>query len=501
MTTTTRTKTRAPQSRPLLACVLTLGLLGSITAAAAPSAVAEPVPPPGPRSATTAPERLTQEPSYYPRAIALEHQARAGDNGTIIANVATDTAAGAEGIIYESTDEGRSFTEVGRVQDPWGATGRFGCCESLFELPQQVGDMPEGTLIWAGSLGQAVGQAQLRLWRSDDLGRSWSYLSTCHGARNALGLWEPELSVDARGRLVCHFADETEQPQHSQQLARTVSEDGLTWSAKQPTVVAQDPGARPGMPVVRRLEDGTYRMVYEICGQPDQYDCEVRIRSSADGWDWGTSSDLGTRPQTADGRYFAHTPTITTTRTDNGATRLLLVGQILENADGSVAEGNGRTLLTNEDGGRGPWGTAPAPVRVPGARNDVCPNYSSTLLPVSDGRRLLEIATDYPQGQSVCAAWFATGPLPAAGPHDTRPTVIIDGVDTGVANTALEGGDTVADRVDADGVWAEHAVFLRHVTAVLRDLRADGVLGARQVSAIMRAAATSDIGRGSSVGS
>ncbi|MFJ7073609.1 hypothetical protein [Streptomyces sp. NPDC098781] len=49
----------------------------------------------------------------------------------------------------------------------------------------------------------------------------------------------------------------------------------------------------------------------------------------------------------------------------------------------------------------------PSPVTVPDPEVNHCQNYSSPLLPSTDGKRLLEIATDF-EGP-VCRAYFATG--------------------------------------------------------------------------------------------
>jgi hypothetical protein len=372
------------------------------------------------RSAAAAPAdhdgtRLMDEITFYPRAIRLAHSGAA--NGRVLLSVVTDTPSHT-GVIFESTDEGGSFREVGRIADPWGAAPRGGCCSSIFELPRQIGDMPAGTLLWASSMGRNAGEARIRLWKSNDVGRTWSHVSSPFVAPNVLGVWEPELSIDADGRLVVHFADETEQPARSQILARVVSEDGVSWSAKTPTVRSETGHHRPGMPVVAELPDGSYVMTYEICALAAPYHCDVRIRHSADGWDWGDPTDLGERPTTVDGKYFTHTPTIVWSpgeSGESGAGRLLLIGQILQERSGAVAEGNGATAFVNTENGRGYWYEIPAPVEVPGARDAVCPNYSSTLLPSPDGSRLLEVATDEPPGEQTCAAYFDTGSAVGAG--------------------------------------------------------------------------------------
>lgn len=356
---------------------------------------------------------LRQDGGLYPRAIRLQHSGAA--NGRIIAGVVTFVKGNGQGAFYESTDDGTTFTQVGTVAPPDAANGAGLCCGSLLELPQQVGDLPAGTLLWAASVGaKAVDRRMsLQIWRSSDISRTWSYLSSCYVAGNAGGLWEPELSVDTAGRLVCYFSDETEQPSHSQTIRRAVSSDGVNWGGPVETVAGSTSTLRPGMPTVRRLPDGTYLLVYEVCG--DGYGCAAYLRKSVDGSDWGAASNLGTRITTVDGKYFAHAPTVTWL--DNGTAngRLLLVGQMLYQPDGTVAPGNGKTVLVNTEKGTGGWYTVAAPVVVPDPYADPCPNYSSTLVPSMDGARALEIATSY-DSDGVCKAYFTTGSI--LGSHD-----------------------------------------------------------------------------------
>jgi hypothetical protein len=162
------------------------------------------------------------------------------------------------------------------------------------------------------------------------------------------------------------------------------------------------------MPVVLRLPNGQFVMVYEICGLGGQYNCVVHWRGSPDGWNWGASGALGIRPQTVDGKYFTHTPTIAwAPSTGNGNGKLLLVGQILQNRNGSVAADNGRTVFVNTENAHGFWYEIPAPVEVTNPYDNYCPNYSSPLLPSVDGSRVLEIATDY--DGTVCKPYYDTG--------------------------------------------------------------------------------------------
>ncbi len=164
------------------------------------------------------------------------------------------------------------------------------------------------------------------------------------------------------------------------------------------------------MSIVVRIGSARWAMTYEVCATGGAQDCEAHLRYSADGWHWGVPTDLGDRILATNGDYLAHTPTLV--RVDTGPLRdaSLVTGQVLHRADGSIAPGNGATVLVNRAGGRGRWRELPAPVAVPHAQNAVCPNYSPTLWPVHGGRDLLEISTD-PGPTGSCRAYFGTGPL------------------------------------------------------------------------------------------
>ncbi|WP_208297427.1 sialidase family protein [Actinophytocola oryzae] len=344
----------------------------------------------------------------YPRVIRLEHNGAA--NGRVLASVGT-TDGSATGVILESTDGGATFQKVGAVVDPEGADRRGMCCGTLFELPSQVGDMPAGTLLWAGTFGYLVPEADRhttqRLWVSRDLGRTWTFRSDIATSPNQYNAWEPDLSVAADGQLVAHYSDESDKQYHDQKLVRVRSADGITWTDYRETVKNGDFFVRPGMAGVRRLADGTYFLVYEVCNTEEPM-CAIHFRTSADGWDYGDPVDLGTAVRTADGKWVRHTPTITVTPT--GA--IVLVAEMLVNSDGSKAAGNGRTLLVNENDGVGPWREIPAPVEVPSPDNHGCMNFSPSLLASPDGTSVLEVATDVVDG--VCHAFYATGPIPPA---------------------------------------------------------------------------------------
>lgn len=354
-----------------------------------------------PTPAGASPKVLTGEESRYPHAIRLEHGSH---RGAIL--VVLDRFQDVD--VLRANRSGQRFRKISRFSDPEASHAL--CCGHLYELPRQVGDMPAGTVLWAGSVGLKSEGLKARIWRSRDAGETWEYLSECARAGGGGGLWEPDLSVDADGRLNCYFADETD-PGHSQYIGRTTSVDGRNWSAKQ-KIVAVRPGAyRPGMPQVKRLPTGEYYMMYEICAQPNQYFCEAFHRTSPDGVHWGDPTWFGERPTTKDGKYFAHTPSIVLAPNGTKRGRVILMGQMLMSADGKVDPGNGRTVFVSENGGADGWYEAPAPVPVPGARDDNCPNYHPAGVASLDGASLIGFASDY-VADGVCHTSWATSDLP-----------------------------------------------------------------------------------------
>ena len=374
---------------------LVIALLASVTAVAVPAAAAER-------------QLLDTGMGAYPRMVRLAHSGTDRD-GRIIASTTSEDERGRFTPIYESTDEGETFTKISEIRDSEGPNGM--CCGTLYELPQQVGDLDAGTLLWAASYGQSAGDARrigIKIWSSADGGRTWGFLSEAARSHNADGIWEAEFNVDAAGKLWMHYADETEAPQYGQVLNRVSSANGLDWSPKERTMAIGPDRVRPGMPIVRKLPDDRYYLSYEICNYGDRF-CDSYHKISADGASWGDPADPGVRVETEQGNHFQHAHTITLFPGGANGTRILQVGQIYVDKAGEPLPGNGKTLLANDDFGAGAWYEVPAPVQVNNPYDDYCPNYSSTLLPADDGANVLQIAADY-DTDGVCKSFFAKGP-------------------------------------------------------------------------------------------
>ena len=386
---------------------------------------------------------LSTTEALYPRVVRVSHDPTPSANGTLVASVTSFPGGKGEEQIFSSADNGATFARIGTIADPDFATGL--CCGTLYELPQAVGSLRAGTLLWAGSVGgDTPGKPmQIKIYRSTDRGATWTYLSNCATAtvpRSTGGLWEPEFTVAANGALVCFYSDETVAG-FSQLIHQVTSTDGVNWSAPVRTIASGVQADRPGMVVVRRLPGGRFFMTHELCGPAA---CTVFYKTSADGIDWTPASDVGTRVETADGQWFLHTPTnawAPVPGTANG--RIFVIGQILSSANG-VAAGNGRTILYNDSAdGSGPWKTLAAPIAIqsPPTSSNFCQNYSSPLLPSADGTTLLELASDFDAsgGTNVCKTYFATASTAAVSGSVTlgATAVTMSGGQSGTSTITL----------------------------------------------------------------
>jgi len=414
---------------------------------------------------------LSSATALYARVVRLSHNQDPTKNGQIIASVTAFPNKSAEEDIYSSVD-GTTFQPISAIKDTEFSSGL--CCGTLFELPSQVGSLAPGTLLWSGSVGQnsTTQPMQLKIYQSADQGKTWSYLSNCAEATTPRGvgggLWEPQFEVANDGALVCFYSDET-QPGYSQLIHQVRSYDGINWQNSTFTVASTNSTDRPGMAVVTKLPSGTYFMTYEICGSQA---CAAFSRISADGWNWGDPANLGTKIVTAAGQWFEHAPTnawAPSATSRNGT--ILVVGQMMFDGSGTVSSGNGITIFTNHSSdGSGSWSTMPAPVQVPNAYNDYCPNYSSPLLPSLGGTSVLELASKYVG--TTCTMFFATGPIIAgtlAPVVTVAPSSQAIGVSQSVAVSVTVGGEasyTPTGSVTlSSGTYTSGAVPLSNGTA------------------------------------
>ncbi|SHL20138.1 Ricin-type beta-trefoil lectin domain-like [Anaerocolumna jejuensis DSM 15929] len=224
----------------------------------------------------------------------------------------TPHPAGPNFPIYESTNGGQSWNKISEVADvhPDEGLREQGF---LYELPQQIGNMPAGTMLLAVNAfpaGELV--HNIELYKSNDLGRNWSYVSTIAtggaygGGMNwqSQGIWEPFL-LAANNKLICYYADEQD-PNNNQMVVHRSSSNGIDWSSTKADVALGE--LRPGMPTVTKMGNGKYMLVYEMVNMQED---QIHYKISSDPENWGNASDPGSKVNYYQGQTPGSQPYVT----------------------------------------------------------------------------------------------------------------------------------------------------------------------------------------------
>lgn len=196
-----------------------------------------------------------------------------------------DPKGGLELQFSRSTDNCQTWKPMSLVSDP----GRDLDNAQMIELP-------DGSILLGCRSVRWQESYILPVYKSTDKGKSWKKLSIIeenHGKPGELGkpdkgIYEPHFYLLGDGRLAVMYANEkhvTETPSYSQIISEKISTDGgKTWGDE--IWVAHTPGqsaSRPGMSVWTKMNNGQYRVVYEVCG-PES--CHIYTKTSTDGVNW-----------------------------------------------------------------------------------------------------------------------------------------------------------------------------------------------------------------------
>ena len=244
----------------------------------------------------------------YERIVQLQHS---GENNGIL--FATGQWSEKNFPVYKSTDDGKTWELISRVSEQIDKTLTANWQPHIYELPNQVGEMPAGTLLLSGcairrDAQNLVTDTYMCIWRSYDLGETWEEFTVVDnggGTDVDDGMYEPYLICDKDGSLVCFYSDETEVWEtNGQRLVFKVSKDGVNWGEKQYCVALKDKTLRPGMVTVAQMGEYGYILSYEMIGE-DGGPVYVKTSDSLTKWD---AEDKGKKITTAEGDFTGCTP-------------------------------------------------------------------------------------------------------------------------------------------------------------------------------------------------
>ncbi|ELZ15464.1 glycosyl hydrolase BNR repeat-containing protein [Haloterrigena salina JCM 13891] len=349
--------------------------------------------------------------AMYPRVVRLDCDGAEGE--TLLATfeqygTGDDESGQPYFPLYRSEDGGRTWSRFSAIRDTQNGWGlRFQ--PTLFELPESIGPWSAGTILAAGNaIPEDRSRTKIDVYASEDGGRNWSYVSTVATGGKAVPrvgatpVWEPEFAIDADGDLVCYFADERHREEGYNQLVghRVSGDGGRTWGEETFDAAIPDGEQRPGMPVVTKLPDGRYAMVFEIVGP--EYGGGIFLKTSPDGRDWGDPADIGSPVRTEEGYQLTNGPYITWTPAGGDEGTVLVSGKTLRDSDGNQAPGSGRTLLATTDFSEfDSWEAVSAPLRFEDAIDvgHETVGWTTPLLPSPDGDRLLQLTSTSVEGE------------------------------------------------------------------------------------------------------
>ena len=326
----------------------------------------------------------------YSRIIELQHS-QTGHNGVLIATFEELNGGQVRECgfpIYISLDKGKTWSKRGFVTDTDGFSAQW--MPTLYELPKKLGNLPAGTILLAGT---SLGNQATRnvLYQSQDLGKTWepySIIAVGGDYTKGEGLYEPFLVMLDDGTLVCHYADETEKEDHSQRLVYKTTKDGKNWSEAVETVALKEKDYRPGMPVVTRLGDGRYFMVYEL-GNGDGY--PVYCRYSSNGLDWGNKEEHGILIE-SNGKSLGSAPYCAWSPYGGEKGTLIVSGCYMKSGNSST----GTDYFVSNDYGK-TWKTMPHP--IPYNKNHSKMGYSNGFCFSKSGEYLY--AVNNPEGATT----------------------------------------------------------------------------------------------------
>lgn len=228
---------------------------------------------------------------HFPSIIELQHQPDEKNNGKLIAAMSVIDSEPTLAYIMGSDDDGKTWKLLARPKETKKPkTGWAGSMAHIYELPEQIGNMPAGTLIYSSNAVNYERSSHIGVWRSLDCGKTWKEISIVAGGGGTKeGVWEPYM-IAHEGYLYCFYSDDAN-PRYDQRIVYKRSKDGITWEGVVPVCAFEDFIDRPGMPVITKMGNGEFLLVYEYVleGNPSN----IYYKTTKDITEWNPS-DPGT---------------------------------------------------------------------------------------------------------------------------------------------------------------------------------------------------------------
>ena len=275
--------------------------------------------------------------------------------------------------IHRSTDNGATWTKISEVNPSINFPTLTRTAQPfLFELPQQVGNLPAGTVLLTGMvMPEDRSSSTLVVYKSLDKGLTWSFHSTIDAGGPAVydpsptstttTVWEPSLAIDGYGGLVAYFSDERQKANGVLQAVsyRRSTDGGLTWGALANVSAPPNNSDRPGMITVTKMQDGRYLATFEVVNRPSQSQntAPVYFKTSPDGLNWSPAASIGTKVALKDGRGIGSSPFVKWVPTGGPKGMVIIASKWSLDAAGNID--GGQNFYVNYNLGDGPWERLP----------------------------------------------------------------------------------------------------------------------------------------------
>ncbi|AZP03569.1 exo-alpha-sialidase [Jeotgalibaca ciconiae] len=341
----------------------------------------------------------------YPKVIEVKNSS--ASNGSLIATFDQGKMENNRLVwpIYKSDDKGKNWTKIVDFTNDFSQYP-LQMNPFLYEVERDTTYSKKGDILLAGILKpEDESKTVLAIYKSSDLGKTWSLLSIVDEGGPAdydpspdsttTPIWEPALYLNGNGDLSVYYSDERQKNDDILQalVMKTSTDGGKTWGALSNVVAVPNKHDRPGMLTMTQLPDNTFIASYEVVNKPSMTEnfAQVYIKKSNDGINWN-ANDLGTPIYSSDGRTPGSSPSITWVDDGSVNGKILIASKWGINSLPGLEDN--QNFYTNKNLGDGIWEREPLPVTF-SSLDDSAHNtaYSQSIIMSADNKQIFQIVT------------------------------------------------------------------------------------------------------------